>query len=91
MALRLLVHGRVQAVGFRAWAVAAAHELGVHGFVRNLRSGSVEILVRGEGEAVQSFVEACRQGPPSAQVTHVEIAEADEDIAGPGFRQLPTL
>lgn len=91
MALRLLISGRVQGVGYRAWAVGEAEELGLAGFVRNRRDGSVEILVRGPAAEVERFVAACHRGPWGAAVSRIEVDEADEDIPGTGFRQAATV
>lgn len=81
---RVFVTGRVQNTGFRDWAVRRAHEHGVTGWVRNLKDGRVELLVAGEDEAVVAMVDACRQGPPTARVDHLE-ANADSERAPKGF------
>jgi len=87
----LRIFGRVQGVGYRAWAVETARALGLRGWVRNRRDGSVEVLVAGADEAVTGMVTACRRGPPAARVDRVEIADA-HGMAGEasGFRELPT-
>ena len=64
--------------------------LGVDGWVRNRRDGSVEILAGGSQAAVAALVERCRQGPPAARVERVEIEESDEAVP-PGFAQRPTV
>ena len=87
---RLAVHGLVQGVWFRGWAVVQARALGLAGWVRNRRDGSVEILAEGEEAAVLALIERCRRGPPSARVDRVEVAETDE-AAPAGFGQLPTV
>jgi len=86
----LAVRGRVQGVFYRGWTVDQATELGLAGWVRNRRDGSVEILAEGPEEAVAALIERCRHGPPAARVDHVEVEEADEP-APPGFTQRPTL
>ena len=77
LARRVVVRGRVQGVGFRYAMVAAAQARGVTGWVRNRRDGSVEALVQGDAEAVESVIAWCRRGPPAAQVSGVDVAEAD--------------
>ncbi|MFZ5746129.1 MAG: acylphosphatase [Pseudomonadota bacterium] len=78
MTTRLVhVSGKVQHVGYRDWAVRTAQRLGVKGWVRNLRDGRVEILAMGEETALDEMVEACREGPQSAQVDRVDAAPAD--------------
>lgn len=89
-ALRLVVRGRVQGVGYRAWAIRAAQALALDGFVRNRRDGSVEILAAGDEAALQRLAEACAQGPGAAVVSAVERHAADPPDR-PGFDQAPTL
>lgn len=89
MIRRLLVHGRVQGVWYRGWAVDTARALGLDGWVRNRRDGSVEILASGADEAVELFIERCRQGPAAARVERVEVEEADEAVPA-GFAQRAT-
>ena len=86
---RLVVHGRVQGVFYRGWAVDAARALGLRGWVRNRRDGTVDMLVAGERDGVERMVALCGQGPPAARVDRVEVAEADEE-APAGFSQRPT-
>lgn len=85
--VRVLVAGRVQGVGFRAFAIRAANRLGIDGWVRNLPDGRVEALAAGEAEAIAAFLEALRQGPPLARVTAVEVAEAPDQAPAAGFVQ----
>ena len=77
--VRLRITGRVQGVGYRAWAIATAALLGVRGWVRNRSDGSVEALVIGEEDAVEAMVEACRQGPFAARVSDIAVGEAADD------------
>ena len=88
-AKRLTISGRVHGVGFRDWMVARAQQLGLSGWVRNRRDGSIEALVDGDTAAVEEMVRACRRGPRLAEVTAIEEALADSP-AEPGFRRLPT-
>ena len=80
----VLVHitGRVQGVSFRAWAQREARRLGLNGWVRNERDGSVTALISGSEEAVASMLEACWQGPPGAHVGSVVPEPADPAAAG---------
>src|SRR5439155_12918089 len=87
--VRLRITGRVQGVGYRAWAIETAARLGVRGWVRNRRDGSVEALVIGGEDAVAAMIEACRQGPFAARVTEVDVSEAADD-GGDGFRPRAT-
>lgn len=83
-AQRILVSGRVHGVGYRDWTVRTAHRLGLTGWVRNLSDGRVEILAKGDDEALGALVEACNSGPPLARVEHVATLPGDGD-AGKGF------
>ena len=86
---RLTITGRVQGVGYRWWALEAARRLGVDGWVRNRRDGSVELLAIGRPDLIDRLIAACRRGPPAAEVAGVETAVAEDDDSE-GFRSLPT-
>jgi acylphosphatase len=73
------IEGRVQGVGYRWWATGQARGLGLRGWVRNRRDGSVELLAIGGDDAVAALEQACRQGPTGAQVTAVIRSPADDD------------
>ena len=80
---RVRIAGRVQGVFFRAWAAEQAEALGVAGWVRNCRDGSVEALLQGEAGAVEALIEALHRGPPSARVERVEVEDASaEPVSG---------
>ena len=88
--VRLLIKGRVQGVGYRAWTMEAAQKLRLVGWVRNLKDGSVEALAYGAPEAIESLIAACHQGPSFARVSDVLIENATLDKIPEGFTQLPT-
>lgn len=69
------VHGRVQGVGFRWWTWRRASELGLRGAVRNLPDGTVEVLAAGPPDALNRLYTLLHDGPPAAQVAHVEEAD----------------
>jgi acylphosphatase len=69
--LHLVVSGRVQGVCFRLYTVREASRLGLRGWVRNLRSGEVEVLAEGDEAGLKALEAWCRQGPPHAAVTGV--------------------
>jgi acylphosphatase len=89
-AVRVLISGRVQGVGYRAWTVATANKLGIKGWVRNLSSGQVEALFSGEEPAVGAMIEACKKGPSASRVDKIEsfTAAIPEENA---FFAKPTL
>lgn len=77
---KLRIHGEVQGVWYRAWSAEAARRLGVRGWVRNCRDGTVEMLVHGEPGAVERMVALCREGPPAARVDRIDVEETQEDV-----------
>jgi acylphosphatase len=80
---RVIVRGRVQGVFFRETTRHLAEQAGVAGWVRNRPDGTVEAVFEGEPEAVKRVVEACRTGPPMAEVTDVEVIEEEpESLSG---------
>ncbi|HVC55950.1 MAG TPA: acylphosphatase [Stellaceae bacterium] len=87
--VRLHIAGRVQGVGYRAWALQQAARLGLRGWVRNRVDGTVEALVIGEEEAVAAMIEACGEGPFAARVRAVAVDEVADDGSA-GFRPRPT-
>jgi acylphosphatase len=90
IAVRVVVEGRVQGVGFRVFAVQEAQRRGLRGWVRNRRDGTVEALLIGAPDAVEAAVDACRRGPRSAQVATV-TREPAEDDGSPGFHERATV
>jgi acylphosphatase len=82
---KCLVSGRVQGVFYRGTAAQRARELGVRGYARNLPDGRVEVLACGEEGAVQTFVNWLWIGSSAAKVAAVEVADAPEHGAPPGF------
>jgi acylphosphatase len=87
---RLRITGRVQGVGYRAWALQMAGRLELRGWVRNRVDGSVEALVVGEDDAVARIIEACREGPFGARVSDVSVGDAEDD-GSVGFTAKPTV
>lgn len=72
---RVIVHGRVQAVGFRFSARVEAQRLGVSGWIKNRSDGAVEAEVEGEHAAVDAMLSWLDEGPPGADVTSMSTAE----------------
>ena len=71
--IKAIVSGKVQGVGFRMYTRAQARQLGVYGYVRNLRNGDVEIVAEGEAEAVDELLKWAKSGSPSALVNNLEV------------------
>ena len=75
-----VVRGRVQGVGFRWWTERAANRLGVAGYVRNCRDGSVEVQACGTAEAVAELAEKLLTGPPGSRVDSMKSVDPDASI-----------
>lgn len=70
------ISGRVQGVGYRAFAVRAARQTGVHGYARNSSDGRVEVYATGTSPQLDELAGLLRQGPRWADVRGVECQEA---------------
>ena len=71
--VHLRIEGRVQGVGYRAFVERQASVLGLSGWVRNRRDGSVEAVLQGAPAEVDAMIEQCRSGPPASRVDRVEV------------------
>lgn len=91
--VHIVVRGRVQGVGFRAFVEEEAAARALSGWVRNRREGSVEAVAAGPAEVVDQLIDAIRTGPPSSRVDTVDVEEADESaLSGhKAFTLLPTV
>jgi acylphosphatase len=88
-AVRLVITGRVQAVGYRAWMMDRAAALGLRGWVRNRSDRSVEALAIGDEVQLTALLAAAREGPRAARVTGVATSDAEDD-GSTGFSAKPT-
>ena len=88
-AVRVIVEGRVQGVGYRAWVSREAKSRNLNGWVRNRSDGSVEAVFAGDQVTVAAMVEACRSGPGLAVVSDVR-QEPWPDQPPPGFSVRPS-
>ena len=75
----VIVRGRVQGVGFRAFVEREALKRGLEGWVRNCRDGSVEAVFAGEAAVIADMVEACRRGPLLSRVDALDQREGTSD------------
>ena len=71
--ITIKVKGRVQGVGYRYNTMVKARELGIKGYVKNERDGSVLIEVEGNQTVLDNFTHWCTQGPNFARVNHISI------------------
>jgi acylphosphatase len=85
LARHYLVNGRVQGVGFRFFVEHAAAVEGLHGWVRNLPDGRVEIRAEGESGALERFERKIKQGPPQSRVDEVDTTDMGASGADTGF------
>jgi acylphosphatase len=85
---RLTIRGQVQGVWFRESMRLEAERLGVTGWVRNRLDGTVEAIVQGQARAVEAMIAWARRGPEAAEVSGVEVADAQGDF--PGFEKRPS-
>ena len=86
----MIVHGRVQGVGFRYSMRSVALEVGVTGWVRNRRDGTVEAEIEGTPEQIEDLLAWAAHGPPMARVDGVNLTDV-EATADAGFEARATL
>jgi acylphosphatase len=90
----VVIRGRVQGVGYRAWTEYTAMDHELDGWVRNRRDGSVEAVFAGLPETVAEMIGACRRGPPGARVDTIDERDGTQtELAARGrerFAVLPT-
>ena len=89
-AVRVIIDGRVQGVGYRAWVETEAISRRLSGWVRNRRDGTVEAVFEGDEANVAAMIVACRSGPRMARVEHVDVTALETEDVPDGFRTLPT-
>ena len=82
---RVVVSGDVQGVFFRDTCRRHAQAHDVKGWVRNCPDGTVETVFEGEPRAVEAMIEWVRRGPPTAEVSRVEVTE-EEPVGERSFR-----
>jgi acylphosphatase len=85
LARQYLVTGRVQGVGFRFFTRALAAREGLHGWVRNLEDGRVEIRAEGEADALERFERNLRQGPRGSEIAQVDVSDLGATGSDTGF------
>ena len=84
----LIAHGRVQGVNYRESMRMQARQLNVAGWVRNRSDGTVEAMLHGRPDDVARMLDWCRQGPPGARVTSLDVNEAAGEFEG--FERRPS-
>jgi acylphosphatase len=74
---RLVITGVVQGVYYRVTARKVALNSGITGWIKNRPDGAVEALIEGNRDKILKFIDWCRQGPPAAQVSDVQVEWGD--------------
>ncbi|MFS8038414.1 acylphosphatase [Xanthobacter sp. AM11] len=85
--VHVMLRGRVQGVGYRAWCAREAQARGLLGWVRNRQSGAVEAVFAGAAPVVDAMLAACRAGPAGARVDDMLVHEAAETALAAGGRE----
>lgn len=75
--IHVYISGRVQGVFFRDNTREKAREIGVNGWVRNMRDGRVEAVIEGDEDKVNKMLEWCHEGPGPARVDKVEVSKEE--------------
>jgi len=84
----VIITGRVQGVGFRAYAKREANSLGLVGWVKNMPGGCVEAVYEGDEASVQAMTVRCHQGPSLARVEKLDLKEEPASGTFTDFRIL---
>ena len=87
--VHVIVEGKVQGVGFRAFTVTQATVKGLHGWVRNRQDGTVEVEAEGLQTVLKAFLQILKEGPRLAQVTKISVDWKDVNRHTHGFTILP--
>ncbi len=90
IARQVIIEGRVQGVGYRAWTSGNATKRGLVGWVRNRADGTVEAVFQGDESTVKTMIESCWDGPLVAKVTAVHVQEYAVDTSRSAFQRLST-
>lgn len=77
---RLKIHGKVQGVFYRATAKKIADQIGLTGWVKNLKTGEVEAVICGSDDQLERFIVWAWEGSERAEVSHIDIKNEPEEI-----------
>ncbi|MEK6922687.1 MAG: acylphosphatase [Nanoarchaeota archaeon] len=73
--IRILIVGKVISIFFRAFIKENAEQLGLTGWVRNTKDGSVEAVFEGQEQSIEKIIRLCKKGPPLARIDDIKITE----------------
>ncbi len=88
--VQVRISGNVQGCAYRDWTEKNAHLLGLAGWVRNRKDGSVEAMFAGPDTSVNEMISRCKDGPQSAEVETVDILKEGCGRFSDEFDILPT-
>jgi acylphosphatase len=82
-----VARGRVQGVGYRYFVEECARATGVHGFVKNLPDGTVEIVAESSPASLADFIRlAHARGDPVIRVEEITVTPGQATAEYRGFR-----
>jgi acylphosphatase len=87
----LRITGKVQGVWYRAWFADQAKGLGIDGWVRNRADGSVEAVVQGPPEMIDTIIARAHQGSPASRVADVIVTDDVGAETLQGFEKRSTV
>ena len=90
MKKHIIIKGKVQGVGFRYWLYKEAIQRNIDGWVRNKISGEVEALLIGNDVEVNNIIKLCKKGPPSSEVTKINVKDYDKVYLNKSFEIINT-
>ena len=90
MKKHIIIKGKVQGVGFRYWLYKEAIQRKIDGWVRNNISGEVEALLIGNDVEVNNIIKLCKKGPPSSEVTKINVKDYDKGYLNKSFEIINT-
>ena len=90
MKKHIVITGEVQGVGFRNWLYKAAMQKNIGGWVKNKISGEVEALLIGNEVEIDNLIKLCKKGPPSSNVTKIEVQNYQNEHFGKSFEIIST-
>ena len=90
MKKHIVITGKVQGVGFRHWLYKAAVQKKINGWVKNNISGEVEALLIGNEMEIDNLIKLCKKGPPSSEVTEIEVQNYQKEHFGKSFEIIST-
>jgi len=76
-AVKVIIYGKVQGVGFRNFVFLHAKKLNIRGYVKNNPDGTVEAVFEGDEDNINKMIELCKKGPERARVNKIDIKDIE--------------